>query len=105
MEAKLNTKQLEYSCITFSNRSGELLKIEPTGKILFSENVKRINTDKIAEEFIRIIENNTATKISEILKIVESDEYKNTEYKKFASEETRDFVKARLFDKICEILI
>ena len=88
------------SNIVFKTNENWLLKIEQDGTIKFNDNVK-LNADEFAKEFISIVENHTYTKANEIFKIINSDEYKDTTYKRFAKEDDRDYVKARLFDKIC----
>lgn len=84
--------------ISFARPSGELFRILYDGQIIFSDTVKELNSSQLAKEFIDIIETETHTKSMELRHILES--YTDSE---FESDATKNLIKAKLFDKICEL--
>lgn len=95
---KVTTRPQDMSII-FQTDEGWLLKILPTGEIIFNENNKGSNSEK-AQEFIKIVEEFTVTRASEIAKVINSEMHRAVRSKE---DENSTWAKARMFDKIVEI--
>lgn len=86
------------------NNEYDIMTINEEGIITFSDEIKNKNNNEIASAVLDIIENAYNTKILKIKKIINTDKFEDTKLIKFANERDRDFVKARLFEQICDIM-
>jgi hypothetical protein len=60
-DEKINTEAWQ---TVLSSPEGWLFKIEPSGKIIFSDRVKEMNEDEMAQRFIDIVEKISGKRIN-----------------------------------------